>query len=79
MYYTRTGKEIDFIYKESGAGYLGIEVKYREEVDIREITRIRETDKDIVLTKNQFEIIDDMTLIPVPVFLAGLGKSQRVL
>ena len=79
MYYTRTGKEIDFIYKGSGPGYLGIEVKYREEVDIREITRIHETDKDIVLTKNQFEIIDDMILIPVPVFLAGLGKSQRVL
>ncbi|HJH31810.1 MAG TPA: ATP-binding protein [Methanosarcinaceae archaeon] len=79
MYYTKTGKEIDFIYKGGGDGYLGIEVKYREEVDIREITHIRETGKDIVLTKNQFEIVDDMTFIPIPVFLAGLGNSQRTL
>jgi hypothetical protein len=76
-YYTKTGKEIDFIFK--GDGYLGIEVKYKEEVDVREITRILEVNKNIVLTKNQFEIHDNLIFVPVPVFLIGLDRSKRTL
>ncbi|MFV9631910.1 MAG: DUF4143 domain-containing protein [Methanosarcinales archaeon] len=76
-YYTKTGKEIDFIYR--GNGYLGIEVKYKEEVDVRDITRILEVNKNIVLTKNQFEIHDNLIFVPVPVFLIGLDRSKRTL
>jgi uncharacterized protein len=76
-YTTRTGKEIDFIYK--GDGYLGIEVKYKEEVSTQEITWTPEVKMTIVLTKNQFEIHKDILFIPISVFLVCTDKSLKTL
>jgi len=76
-YTTRTGKEIDFIYK--GDGYLGIEVKYKEEVNTQEITWTPEVKMTIVLTKNQFEIHKDILFIPISVFLVCTDKSLKTL
>ncbi len=77
FYYTSTGKEIDFIY--NGNRYLGIEVKYKEEVSTQEITWAPETKMIIVLTKNQFEIHQDMLFVPISVFLVCIDKSQKTL
>lgn len=77
FYYTRTGKEINFIYM--GDGYLGIEVKYREEVNTQEITWTPEVKMTIVLTKNQFEIHKDILFIPISVFLVCTDKSQKTM
>ncbi len=58
---------------------VGIEVKYKEEVDKREITRINGIAEYIVLTKNQYERVDSMVFIPVSLFLSVLEKSRRLL
>jgi len=72
--YTSTGKEIDFIHNRKTC----IEVKYKEEVDIRDITKIKNIEKYIVLTKNQFEL-GEITFVPVSVFLSLLERSDMVL
>ncbi|KAF5410866.1 MAG: hypothetical protein C5S43_04070 [Candidatus Methanocomedens sp.] len=77
FYYTSTGKEIDFIY--NGDRYLGIEVKYKEEVSTQEITWAPKIKMIIVLTKNQFEIHRDMLFVPISVFLVCIDKSQKTL
>ncbi len=46
---------------------------------MRDITCIHEVKKNIVLTKNQFEIHDNVIFVPVPVFLIGLDRSERTL
>ena len=58
---------------------VGIEVKYKEEVDKREITRINGITEYIVLTRNQYEQFDSMAFIPLSVFLSVLEKSKRLL
>jgi predicted AAA+ superfamily ATPase len=78
FFYTTTGKEVDFIYKKKEE-LRGIEVKYKEEVDKREITRINGIADYIVLTKNQYERYGSMAFIPVSLFLSVLEKSRRLL
>lgn len=78
FFYTSTGKEVDFVYKRKEK-LVGIEVKYKEEVDKREITRINGIAEYIVLTRNQYERFDSMVFIPVSLFLSVLEKSKRLL
>ncbi len=78
FFYTTTGKELDFIYKKKEE-LRGIEVKYKEEVDKREIMRINGIAEYIVLTKNQYERFESMAFIPVSLFLSVLEKSGRLL
>jgi predicted AAA+ superfamily ATPase len=87
LFYTSTGKEVDFVYKKpfskkesfTKENLMGIEVKYKEEVDKREITRINGITEYIVLTKNQYERFDSMAFIPISSFLSVLEKSRRLL
>ncbi len=83
LFYTSTGKEVDFVYKKpffkTKENLVGIEVKYKEEVDKREITRINGIAEYIVLTKNQYERFDSMAFIPISSFLSVLEKSKRLL
>lgn len=78
FFYTSTGKEIDFIYKKEKE-YLGIEAKYKESIEEKEITKIEEIKEYIALTKNQFEKSDNILFIPLSLFLSLLEKSARVL
>ncbi|RLG30395.1 hypothetical protein DRN97_10600 [Methanosarcinales archaeon] len=86
-FYTSTGKEVDFVYKKpffkkesfTKENLVGIEVKYKEEVDKREITRINGIAEYIVLTKNQYDRFGPMAFIPVSLFLSVFEKSRRLL
>ena len=78
FFYTSSGKELDFIYKKN-EDLTGIEVKYKEEVDKMEITRVNSIAEYIVLTKNQYEQFGSMAFIPVSLFLSVLEKSRRLL
>ena len=75
-YYDKTGKEIDLIVKVNGV-YLGIEVKYREQVGPRDIKKIDPVKKYLILSKRDVAISEDLLIIPVDVFLSMLKVSER--
>lgn len=76
-FYTHSGKEIDFVYKNGDL--IGIEVKYAEEVDKREVSKINEVKKYLVLTKNQIKKFENMDFVPISLFLSLLKKSEKIL
>lgn len=76
-FYTHSGKEIDFVYKNRDL--IGIEVKYAEEVDKREVSKINEVKKYLVLTKNQIKKFENMDFVPISLFLSLLKKSEKIL
>ncbi|TET08891.1 ATP-binding protein [Candidatus Aerophobetes bacterium] len=75
-YYDKSGREIDAIFKEN-AGYSGLEVKYRGQVDERMLKRIAPVKKYIILSKEDVGGRGDMMIIPVDIFLALLPVSER--
>jgi hypothetical protein len=77
--YTSGGKELDFLYKNGSGELLGIEVKYRESVSMRDITRVRGVKRYLVLTKDQLEMEGETLFVPVSLLLALLEKSERVI
>lgn len=78
FYYTTTGKEIDFLFKKNHK-FIGIESKYKQKVDKRDITQIKEVKKYLILTKKHYEIQDKSIFIPVSIFLSLLKSSERLL
>lgn len=75
-YYDKNGREIDAIFKED-AGYSGLEVKYRGQVDERGVKRIIPVKKYIILSKEDVGSNGDMMIVPVDIFLALLPVSER--
>ncbi len=75
FYYTLTGKELDFIYKRKDEKYLGIEVKYQNQIKPADLSMPKEISDGFILTKNHLDI--DNRMVPVGVFLAGLEKTEN--
>jgi predicted AAA+ superfamily ATPase len=74
FYYDKKG-EIDFILKQEGNEYLGIEVKYQPEVSkkIRETPAVKNY---IVLSKDTFEASEKILIAPISLFLALIKSSD---
>lgn len=75
-YYDKSGREIDAIFKEDSK-YLGIEVKYKFQVDEREIKTIAPVKKYMILSKEDAGGREKIAVIPVDVFLALLTLSEK--
>lgn len=75
-HYDRSGKEIDAVMKV-GDKYLGLEVKYRANVDRRNLRRISDTHEYILLSKDDIELGGDVLIAPVDLFLSLLPVSER--
>ena len=75
-YYDKSGKEIDAILKENER-YCAIEVKYRMQVDEREIKRISPVKRYIMLSKEDTWLKGETLIIPLDVFLAFIPSSER--
>jgi len=77
-YYDKSGKEIDAIFQEDG-GYSAVEVKYRGQVDERDIKRISPVKRYFVLSREEVGWKGDVIILPVDIFLALLPVSERII
>lgn len=74
-YYDASGKEIDFIIKDKD--YLGVEVKYKIKLNLRELTMARGINNYLTLTKEEFYDGGEIFASPVEIFLALLETSEH--
>jgi len=72
------GREIDFVYKRSRGSLLGIEVKYQNDVSLKnDIYTIKKINEYMLLTKDTLEMSRNRIALPVPLLLAFLGRSKH--
>jgi len=76
FYYDTRGKEIDSVLMRDG-GYLGIEVKYQNDVSPRDATRVQQIDDYLILSKDDVVKTDDTYVVPVETFLSLLETSKH--
>ena len=74
FYYDRS-REIDFVYRREDE-YLGLEVKYQYNAEIRDIKKINEIKDYILLTQDSFDLTQEL-IVPVHIFLPLLELSGR--
>jgi len=77
FYYNR-GREVDFIIK-TDRGFTSIEVKYRRNVDYRDIHKHPKINKHIILSKEDIDLKEDTLIITTPIFLLLLRKNRYIL
>ena len=76
FYYDTRGKEIDNVLNING-NYLGIEVKYQNDVGTSDVARITGIDDYIILSKDDFIENGHTIVVPVDAFLALLERSKH--
>ncbi len=69
--------EIDFIYTRTNGSILGIESKYQNEPSTQDVKKSKDIKEYVIITKNKFELIDNVLFVPAPLFLALLKKSDH--
>lgn len=75
-YYDRSGKEIDAIL-QGDERYLGIEIKYQNQVNEKDIRRISPLKRYFILSKEDVERRESLMILPVDIFLALLPISEK--
>ncbi|MCD6530459.1 DUF4143 domain-containing protein, partial [Candidatus Bathyarchaeota archaeon] len=78
FYYDSKGRELDFVVRKND-GYLGIEVKYQNDVSPRDIVRVPEIDTYIILSKEDYIETENTLVAPAELFLSLLEKSKSTL
>lgn len=76
FYYDQRGREIDNIVKNDQY-YDAIEVKYRNNVDTRDVTKTQGLRQTIILSKDDFMETENTCVIPTSVYLSLLERSSR--
>lgn len=76
--YSNLAKEIDAIFQEDGV-YLDIEVKYRGQVDERDIKGISPVKRYFVLSREEVGWKGDCIILPLDIFLSLLFVSERII
>ncbi len=76
FYYNTSNREIDNIMKVDKS-FLGIETKYKGRVKSRDILKIPQIKKYIVLSKEDIEFKGDTLVVPTETFLVLLTKSNH--
>lgn len=76
FYYDAHNKEIDNVMKLNGT-FRGIETKYRSEVGSRDVLKIPQVKKYIILSKEDVGLEKNILVAPVEVFLSLLTKSDH--
>ena len=78
FYYDSKGRELDYVVGKND-GYLGIEVKYQNDVSPRDIVRVPEIDTYIILSKEDYIETENTLVTPAELFLSLLEKSKSTL
>jgi len=76
FYYDTRGREIDNVLKVDGS-YVGVELKYQSEVDIKEVLTVPQVKKYVILSKEDIRKGENILTVPVELFLSLLKKSNR--
>lgn len=76
FYYDSIGREIDAIFND-GEEYTAIEVKFQSSVDGRDIMKLNQANKNIILSRNDTGREGNKMIIPVDVFLSLLPVSRN--
>lgn len=76
-FYSPSGKELDFVYKGDRKFY-GIEVKLGETIK-KGVTKAAGIDKYVILTKDEYDVRNNVAFVPVSVFLSLLERSDKVM
>ena len=74
-FYYDVRKELDFVFQKENGKYLGIEVKYRPRVSFK--TPLTNLEEYLVLSKDEFEIRDNIVILPIHIFLCLIQTSAR--
>jgi predicted AAA+ superfamily ATPase len=73
-----TKREIDFVFEsDKTEEFIGIELKYQERINSREITRMSGIERYILVSKFDLGLTKFYLTIPAAVFLILLKKSER--
>lgn len=75
FYYDERGKEVDNLFNKNGS-YLGVEVKYKNNVGVNDVARVNGIKDFIILSKEDFVEDEHTIVVPVDVFLALLERSS---
>lgn len=75
-YYNTRGKEVDYLVRKHDET-IGIEVKYKENVSANEINKHQNIDKYYILSKEDIEFKDNVSVIPIDIFLFLLKSSTH--
>jgi len=75
-YYDKSGKEIDALLKIDNE-ILGIEIKYQAQVSEKDVNKIQDIKKYIILSKDDVDKSENVLIIPADIFLALLSVSER--
>ena len=77
FYYDKR-KEIDYVCRNNKGEYIGIEAKYKADIDLRELNIINPIEKYILLSKDDLDIENEQKLvIPISLFLSLLVSSEK--
>ncbi|MEX2723075.1 MAG: ATP-binding protein [Candidatus Freyarchaeota archaeon] len=76
FYYDTRNREIDNVLRLNGS-YMGIETKYKGEASHKDVQRIPQIKKYIILSREEVEYKEDILVSPIDVFLPLLTKSDR--
>lgn len=76
MYYDRRGRELDALYRVDDR-FMGVEVKYGVSAGVQRIRPPGPISRSLVLTRADVHFGEDLWAIPVDIFLALLGPSDR--
>jgi len=75
FYYDRS-REIDFLYKKQDGEFTGIEVKYRNNVSLKDAARIDRIKEYYIISKDTADFRETVPIIPAPLFLFTLETSE---
>lgn len=76
FYYDSKGRELDYVLRKNNS-YLGIEVKYQNDVSPGDIVRVPEIDNYIILSKEDYIETENTLVTPAELLLSLLEKSKN--
>lgn len=76
-FYYDARKELDFIYLNENEKYVGIEVKYKPKTTFKDTSTVSQIKEYLVPSRNEFEINENMVIVPASIFLSLLESSER--
>ncbi|RLD16013.1 MAG: hypothetical protein DRI36_06315 [Caldiserica bacterium] len=74
FYYDKS-REIDFIYRKKNGQFIGIEVKYQNNVSVRDIAKLDRIKEYFLISKDSL-VIGEIPILPANLFLFSLKKSD---
>lgn len=76
-FYYDARKELDFVYQKENGKYLGVEVKYKPKIAFKDISTISQIKEYLMLSRDEFEVSENIVIVPASIFLCSLKNSEK--